>query len=64
MLIRILEDSPYFKKGLHRVSFDMAKDLISKGIAIKVSETAVDREAHDSLNEAKARDQQQGTDSR
>jgi hypothetical protein len=62
MLIRILEDSPYHKKGITRVSYEVAKDLISKGIAVKVSETAVDKQAHDSLNDAKARDQQQGTD--
>jgi hypothetical protein len=59
MLIRILEDSAYFKKGLVRVADNVARELISKGIAIKVSDNAVDKEAHDSLNDAKARDQQQ-----
>jgi hypothetical protein len=58
--IRILEDGPYFKKGLHEVSVEVARDLISKGIAVKVSENALDKQAHDSLNDAKARDQQQG----
>lgn len=58
MLIRILEDGVYFKKGLVRVSDQFARELISKGIAVKVSENALDKQAHDSLNEAKARDQQ------
>lgn len=58
MLIRILEDSPYFKKGVVKVSDELAKELISKGIAVKMSENAIDKEAHDSLNNAKARDQQ------
>lgn len=58
MLIRILEDSAYFKKGLAKVSNEVARDLISKGIAIKVSENALDKQAHDSLNNAKARDSQ------
>jgi len=60
MLIRILEDGPYFKKGLHKVSIEIAKELISKGIAVKVSENALDKQAHDSLDDAKARDSQQG----
>lgn len=58
MLIRILEDGVYFKKGLAKVSDEVARELISKGIAVKVSENALDKQAHDSLNEAKARDQQ------
>jgi hypothetical protein len=60
MTIRILEDGPYFKKGLIKVSIEVARELISKGIAIKVSENAIDKQAHDSLNNAKARDNQQG----
>jgi hypothetical protein len=44
---------------LVRVADNVARELISKGIAIKVSDNAVDKEAHDSLNDAKARDQQQ-----
>jgi hypothetical protein len=59
MLIRILEDGPYFKKGLHKVSNEVAIELISKGMAVKVSENALDKQAHDNLNDAKARDQQQ-----
>lgn len=58
MLIRILEDGVYFKKGLIKVSNEVARELISKGIAVRVSENALDKQAHDSLNEAKARDQQ------
>lgn len=58
MLIRILEDSAYFKKGIVRVADNVARELISKGIAVKMSENAIDKEAHDSLNNAKARDQQ------
>jgi hypothetical protein len=64
MLIRILEPNAYFKKGLIRVSDEVARDLISKGIAVRIHENALDKQAHDSLNEAKARDQQQGSDSR
>jgi hypothetical protein len=60
MTIRVLEDGPYFKKGLHKVSSEVARELISKGMAVKVSENAIDKQAHDSLNDAKARDQQQG----
>lgn len=56
MIIRILEDGPNFKKGLHKVSIEVARELISKGIAIKVSENALDKQAHDSLNDAKTRD--------
>lgn len=58
MLIRILEDGVYFKKGLLKVSDEVARDLISKGIAVKVNENALDKQAHDSLNNAKDRDQQ------
>lgn len=58
MLIRILEDGVYFKKGLVKVSDEVARELISQGIAVKVSENALDKQAHDSLNQAKARDQQ------
>lgn len=58
MTIRILESNAYFKKGIIRVSDEVAKELISKGIAVVVRENALDKEAHDSLNDAKARDQQ------
>lgn len=58
MTIRILEDSAYFKKGITRLPDELAKELISKGIAVVVRENALDKEAHDSLNDAKARDQQ------
>lgn len=58
MLIRILEPNAYFKKGIVEVPDNVARELISKGIAVKVRETAVDKQAHDSLNDAKARDQQ------
>lgn len=58
MTIRILESNAYFKKGITRVSDEVAKELISKGIAVVVRENALDKEAHDSLNDAKARDQQ------
>lgn len=58
MLIRILEANAYFEKGIKKVPYEVALDLIAKGIAIRVSENATDKEANDSLNEAKARDQQ------
>lgn len=61
MLIRILEPNAYFKKGLVKVADNVARELISKGIAVKVSENALDKQAHDSLDDAKARDQQQGS---
>lgn len=61
MLIRILEPNAYFKKGLVKVTDNVARELISKGIAVKVSENALDKQAHDSLDDAKARDQQQGS---
>lgn len=56
MLIRILEPNAYFKKGIIQVSIEVAMELISKGIAVK--ENALDKQAHDSLNDAKARDSQ------
>lgn len=58
MLIRILEGNAYFGKGIKEVPYEVATELISKGIAVKVSENALDKQAHDSLNQAKARDQQ------
>ena len=58
MTIRILESNAYFQKGIVTVSDEVAKELISKGIAIRVRENALDKEAHDSLDDAKARDQQ------
>jgi hypothetical protein len=58
MLIRILEPNAYFKKGIINLPDDVARELISKGIAIKVKENALDKVAHDSLNDAKARDSQ------
>jgi hypothetical protein len=58
MLIRILESNAYFKKGIVQVPDNVARELISKGIAVVVRENALDKEAHDSLNDAKARDQQ------
>lgn len=58
MLIRILEPNAYFKKGVINLPDDVARELISKGIAIKVKENALDKVAHDSLNDAKARDSQ------
>lgn len=64
MLIRILEPNAYFKKGLIRVSNEVARDLISKGIAVRIHEDALDNKTHDHLDEAKARDIQQGSDSR
>lgn len=62
MLIRILEPNAYFKKGIIQVSIEVAMELISKGIAVK--ENALDKQAYDSLNDAKARDQQQDFNSR
>ena len=58
MTIRILESNAYFQKGIVTVSDEVAKELISKGIAVVVRENALDKEAHDSLDDAKARDQQ------
>lgn len=58
MTIRILESNAYFKKGIITVPDSVARELISKGIAVLVRENALDKEAHDSLNDAKARDQQ------
>ena len=58
MTIRILEPNAYFKKGIVEVPDSVARELISKGIAVVVRENALDREAHDSLDDAKARDQQ------
>ena len=63
MTIRILEPNAYFQKGIVTVSDEVAKELISKGIAVRVRENALDKEAHDSLDDAKARDQQQGNNS-
>jgi hypothetical protein len=62
MLIRILESNAYFEKGIKKVPYEVALDLIAKGIAMKVSENALDKQAHDSLDDAKARDQFSGGD--
>lgn len=61
MLIRILEPNAHFKKGIIEVPDHVARELISKGIAVK--ENALDKQAYDSLNDAKARDQQQDSNS-
>ena len=63
MIIRILEPNAYFKKGIVEVPDSVARELISKGYAVVVREDARDKQAHDSLNDAKARDQQQGNNS-
>jgi len=59
MKVRVLEDGPVFKKGIYKVSPELGKALISNGTAVIVRENALDKEAHDSLNDAKARDSQQ-----
>ena len=58
MIIRILEDGPIFKKGIKNLSDRLALELIAKGIAVKC--TAVDKEAHEALQNARTRDKQQG----
>ncbi len=57
MIIRVLEDHLEYnlKKGLRDVKSDIARELIIRGYAVK--EKAVDQEAHDSLQDAKNRDQ-------
>lgn len=61
MKIKLLESFNGIPAGrVITVADPIAKDLISRGIAVK--EKAIDKEAHDSINDAKARDQQQGTD--
>lgn len=65
MKVKLLENYGAVKSGLViDVPDRLAKELISKGIAMKANEHAIDRDAHDSLNDAKARDQFQGSDSR
>jgi hypothetical protein len=59
--IRVLENGPTFKRGFYKVSEELGRQLISQGIAVIVREEATDKQAHDSLNDAKARDQQQGS---
>lgn len=56
MIIRLLEDHLEYnlKKGLRDVNSDIARELIIKGYAIK--ERSIDKEAHDSLEQAKLRD--------
>jgi hypothetical protein len=57
MMIRILEDGPDLKKGVVNVAPELAMRLISQGIAVKVTETATDKRAEESLKEAKKRDE-------
>ena len=56
MIIRVLEDGQVFKKGMYKVSQELGKALISQGIAVIVRENTLDKQAHDSLNQAKTRD--------
>lgn len=58
MLIRILEPNAYFEKGIKEVPYEVGRELVSKGIAVVIKETAIDKQAHDSLNDARTRDQQ------
>lgn len=61
MRIRILEDLAEYNltKGVKDVLIEIARELISKGYAVRFKETAIDHEAHDSLQHAKERDQAQ-----
>lgn len=62
MTVRILEDNAYLKKGIIELPDNVARELISKGLAVIIREKAIDTQAHDSLNDAKARDHEQGSD--
>lgn len=53
MKVRLLEDHNGIKVGeIRDFPDEVAKWLISKGVAVK----AIDKEAHDSLDDAKLRD--------
>jgi len=63
MTVRILEDNPYLKKGIIELPDNVARELISKGLAVIIREKAVDNEALNDLDNAKRRDEteQQGS---
>lgn len=61
MLIRLLETDSHspLQKGIRVVSDKVGRELISKGLAVRVKENAIDNVASDALQVAKARDQKQ-----
>lgn len=63
MTVRILEDNPYLKKGIIELPDNVARELISKGLAVVIREKAVDNKALNDLDNAKHRDEaeQQGS---
>ena len=61
MKVRILEDGPTLKKGIIDVSPELARKLISEGVAVRVKEDATDKEAKDVLRQARDRDQEQSS---
>lgn len=57
MIIRMVEEFGGLKKGeRHSLDPERAKFLISNGYAIKETNQAIDKKAHDSLLAAKERD--------
>jgi len=54
--VRIIEEVDGYTKGERELPKDIAIDLISKGYAVVVKETATDKEAKDVLLSAKLRD--------
>lgn len=59
MIVKLLEDNSLYglKEGqVMNIPDEIARELISKGIAVK--ERAIDKRAHEALNEAKRRDEQ------
>ena len=55
MIVRILENFGGYLVGVHDVPHKLAIELISKGIAVKGSEKAVDNEALNALKQATER---------
>ncbi len=56
MTIRVLEDGHGLEKGIRVVTDDVARDLISKGIAVRIKEKAIDKDANNALQQARLRD--------
>ena len=57
MTVRIIEEFGPLKRGeMHNFDPERAKFLIKNGYAVAAKETAINRKAHDALQDARNRD--------
>lgn len=56
MTIRVLEDGHGLEKGIRVVADELARVLISKGIAVRIKEKSIDQDANNALKQARLRD--------